>query len=504
MSRVVFHLLSNALKFADDRSEVLLSCSISSSEEQGERCIIRVTNQGALLSQNDTELIFTPFRRSVHQPLRDFPSSGLGLAYSRKTVEDAGGTLLAFSDSHGTHFRIDLPLMAPDDGFIEPEPLQNAHLELLGRFELDQEELEESDYDHQVSRYDQLEQTILLVEDDKDMRTLLSEQLRTAGFLCKVASNGEEALELVRRPGFRPTLILTDWMLPGISGLDFVRRMRGEGLYPDVPIFFVSARSDELSRHEALAAGAVGYLAKPFAFEDLHSQICAVIEHDQALGIVSQEAQSSLISNLATYLSDAFINPLTSIRQTLALVMHDEELKLDSLRDQELFHDEVLAIDRLANFLQTLSRMTEKVASTAHFDPIASIHKVLEDLPTTRWNLTYPNNALLNPIAWQGTTALFEFGLSELFHWWIEPQFPTGHRIEVERVEIGQTRMSVTVRGDERRDATPNSLRGYMMVRKLWALANWTLHTSEEHDRITVEFDIGPQVPRNSYPRPLV
>ena len=108
--------------------------------------------------------------------------------------------------------------------------------------------------------------SILVVDDDANLRALVSTVLESAGYLTLEAATGEAALQLAAEP---PALVVLDVLLPGISGYHVCRRLRdrfGDGL----PIIFVSgARTDPVDRVAGLLLGADDYLAKPFAPDEL-------------------------------------------------------------------------------------------------------------------------------------------------------------------------------------------------------------------------------------------
>jgi DNA-binding response OmpR family regulator len=112
---------------------------------------------------------------------------------------------------------------------------------------------------------------VLVVEDDIASAELLAELLSDEGFQPVLCSDGSTALEpFVRR---RPVAVLIDWVIPGGSGIELCRRMRG--LDPVVPIFFVSGRADEASVSRGLDAGADDFLSKPFRPRELVARLDA-------------------------------------------------------------------------------------------------------------------------------------------------------------------------------------------------------------------------------------
>jgi two-component system phosphate regulon response regulator PhoB len=116
---------------------------------------------------------------------------------------------------------------------------------------------------------------ILVVEDEPGIQEVLKFNLGHHGHHVSVASSGEEALGLLN--GILPDLILLDWMLPGISGIELARRIRDDGRLKTVPIIMLTARTEERDKVAGLDTGADDYLTKPFSPAELNARIKAVL-----------------------------------------------------------------------------------------------------------------------------------------------------------------------------------------------------------------------------------
>ena len=117
--------------------------------------------------------------------------------------------------------------------------------------------------------------TILIVEDEADLTELLRYNLESEGYRIVTAENGEEAVERIR-DGV-PDLILLDWMLPGLSGIELCRRWRARDETARVPIIMITARGEEEERVRGLATGADDYVVKPFSMPELGARIKALL-----------------------------------------------------------------------------------------------------------------------------------------------------------------------------------------------------------------------------------
>jgi DNA-binding response OmpR family regulator len=112
---------------------------------------------------------------------------------------------------------------------------------------------------------------ILLVEDDPKLAGFIEEELILEGYQVNVAANGLDGLTMARN--LQPDLVILDWMLPGISGLDLCLRLRSTGI--QIPIIMLTAKDEIPDRVSGLNAGADDYVTKPFSIEELLARIRA-------------------------------------------------------------------------------------------------------------------------------------------------------------------------------------------------------------------------------------
>ncbi len=117
--------------------------------------------------------------------------------------------------------------------------------------------------------------TILVVEDEPSIQELVAASLQHAGHLVMRADSAEDALKLVSST--LPDVVLLDWMLPGMSGLQCARQLRGNERTRGLPIIMLTARSEEHDKVAGLDAGADDYLTKPFSPRELQARIKAVL-----------------------------------------------------------------------------------------------------------------------------------------------------------------------------------------------------------------------------------
>jgi two-component system phosphate regulon response regulator PhoB len=136
--------------------------------------------------------------------------------------------------------------------------------------------------------------TVLLVEDEPAQREVLAYNLEAEGFVVQRATNGEEALMLVAENP--PDLILLDWMMPHVSGLEVCRRLKMRSETRAIPIIMLSARSEEVDKVRGLETGADDYVIKPYSIIELMARLRAQLRRvrPSTLGMVLEWETISL------------------------------------------------------------------------------------------------------------------------------------------------------------------------------------------------------------------
>jgi two-component system phosphate regulon response regulator PhoB len=132
---------------------------------------------------------------------------------------------------------------------------------------------------------------VLLIEDEEDLRRVVTHALQRSGYDVRVAPNGRAGLDEIA--SFRPQVVLLDLMLPDISGIDVCRRVRSGGSLEQPAIIVVTARGDEADRVLGLEAGADDYLVKPVSMRELLLRINAVLHGHRAGSTPPPEAPVS-------------------------------------------------------------------------------------------------------------------------------------------------------------------------------------------------------------------
>lgn len=118
-------------------------------------------------------------------------------------------------------------------------------------------------------------QKILVVEDEPEIRDMLAFSLQRGGYAVTLAEDGESALRLLDQQ--RPDLILIDWMLPGLSGIELANRLRRDEPTQELPLIMLTARGEESDKLKSFSVGIDDYITKPFSSKELLARIKALL-----------------------------------------------------------------------------------------------------------------------------------------------------------------------------------------------------------------------------------
>lgn len=236
LNQILINLLSNAVKYTQEGGNIWLRIiGLAQHSSQFERIRIEVEDNGYGMAPEFLETIFDAFTRAENSTTNKVQGTGLGMAITKNIVELMGGMIEVFSVvDMGSLFTVDLELRIPEteeDGmFWEQKGITR----------------------------------ILVVDDEADICETVRLLMEDTGVHVDVAHNGEEALRMrTCEGGNNYDMVLLDWKMPGIDGIETARRMK-EACGTDVPILLMTAHDWEELEEDALEAGIDGFLAKPF------------------------------------------------------------------------------------------------------------------------------------------------------------------------------------------------------------------------------------------------
>lgn len=252
LRQILLNLLGNAVKFTDTGFVKLRLSRVGAqtSKQTSARIRFEVIDSGIGISEDQLEMIFQPFKQ-VGSHERRLKGTGLGLSISTKLVRLMGGELQVESKlNKGSRFYFELSLpVIPDDGTY----VKSQKVEIIG--------------------YEGLKRRILVVDDIEINRDVLAEFLKPLGFVVELASNGYEAIEKAIET--RPDIILMDWIMPEMGGLEASKKLRNIEATKEIPIIIVSASVSEEDLELIKASNDQdAFLAKPIQLD----QLIAILE----------------------------------------------------------------------------------------------------------------------------------------------------------------------------------------------------------------------------------
>ena len=127
---------------------------------------------------------------------------------------------------------------------------------------------------------------VLVVEDEEPLRLLLQYNLEAEGYSVETCARGDDAEIMLREA--QPDLLLLDWMLPGLSGIELCRRLRAREESNRLPIILLTARGEEAERIRGLSTGADDYVVKPFSIPELIARVAAILRRSKPEVVSSQ------------------------------------------------------------------------------------------------------------------------------------------------------------------------------------------------------------------------
>ncbi|MCL1469586.1 AAA family ATPase [Argonema antarcticum] len=249
--QVLINLISNSMKFTETGS-----CTVKARQE-GNQIIFSVIDTGIGIAPADREKVFEKFQQ-VGDTLTDKPKgSGLGLPICKQIVEHHGGRIWVESQpTQGSNFSFSLPIA--DSNNAETDKIS---IDILVR------QLKESLVQAAPST-SQHEKSILVVDDDANIRQLLRQQLEPEGYQVREAKDGMDAITQVKTA--RPDLIILDVMMPQMNGFDVAAVLKNDPQTMGIPIVILSIIEDKQREYRL---GIDGYFTKPVNAEELLNNI---------------------------------------------------------------------------------------------------------------------------------------------------------------------------------------------------------------------------------------
>ena len=278
---ILTNLLSNAFKFTPDGGEITLSVW------KKENCFgFTVKDTGVGIAPEKLARIFERF----YQANEDRKGSGIGLSLVKCLVEKHHGSISVESKpNQGSEFRIELP---SDLSVFAPEEVQNPHEQHIPELQTaslatetmvedgEFRAIEQSAAPTENESSDEITETILLVDDNKEMVDYLKNNFKSK-YITLTAGNGEEALAILKEQ--KVDIVLSDVMMPGIDGIKLCELIKKNMQTCHIPVILLSAKGSIEAQTTGIQTGADDYIPKPFSMSLLKGKISNILKAKQRL-----------------------------------------------------------------------------------------------------------------------------------------------------------------------------------------------------------------------------
>ncbi|MDZ8189140.1 MAG: MASE1 domain-containing protein [Nostoc sp. ChiSLP02] len=320
LRQVLINLLGNAIKFTDKGSVVFrITSQAVGNQTQQQSSIYKirfeVEDTGVGMAKQQLEKIFLPFEQ-VGDINKQVEGTGLGLAISSKIVSLMGSQIEVESElGKGTSFWFEVELPAVPD-WVEASRVAKQGM---------------------ISGYQGKKQKILVVDDKWENRCVIVDLLASIGFEVAQASNGQEGLEQAIQ--WQPDLIITDLIMPVMSGFEFMKHLRQSPPLKNTVVIASSASVFETDQYKSLDVGANAFLPKPVQMEKLLDLLCKHLQLEWVYEEILQGNQ--IVSN--AILSEAIAPPsLEVLKDIYQLVKKGDVYAILDLANQMKHQDSIL------------------------------------------------------------------------------------------------------------------------------------------------------------------
>lgn len=289
IDKVVFNLLSNAFKYTPAKGTISVSLSFT------DVLTIRVADTGVGIPQEKRAQLFSRFMQSSYTG----ESFGIGLHLTHELVRTHHGEITyQENEGGGSVFVVTIPLQKDcyeaSDFLVKDSPILKADLTK----ERDGQEEKTTDAVPSAPSAPLNRRTVLLIEDDNDVREFLLSELESC-FDLKVASDGKAGIAMAKE--LDVDLIVSDVMMPGMNGFELTKRLKNSFETSHIPIILLTALSTDENVLEGTESGADAYITKPFSPQLLMARILQLLNQREILrqkfGKVPQEIRSAMLRN---------------------------------------------------------------------------------------------------------------------------------------------------------------------------------------------------------------
>jgi signal transduction histidine kinase/DNA-binding response OmpR family regulator len=320
---IISNLIANAIKFTPEGGHIYVRAARIDDASEA-RFQVRIRDTGTGIPEDKLDRIFDRFYQ-VEQTLgADAAGTGIGLSITKELVKLLGGNIhVAGAVGGGTEFVVDLPV----NHDAETSPVEympsSIQSEVSSRFE-PLSPVESNTAPLLPGLQERIR--ILLIEDNTDVATYVRSVLESE-FNLVVEQEGNQGIEVAIKDV--PDLIISDLMLPGVSGYEICKLLKANEITSHIPIILLTAKVDQKSKIEGFESGADAYISKPFDKSELIARIRQLIDSRRQLQLAFQRSGERITSTLPEDRhEDVF---LTKARQVILARLDDATISVTTL-----------------------------------------------------------------------------------------------------------------------------------------------------------------------------
>jgi PAS domain S-box-containing protein len=336
LNQILTNLLSNAIKFTA-KGSIEISVGLLQKTKSGYNLKFEIKDTGIGIDQDKLNSIFDPFNQATKSTPRVYGGTGLGLSIVKNLVELQKGTIEVKSRINvGSTFSIILPFGNVDSSL----PVNSLPTSRISDFKW------------------KMKLNVLYVEDVVTNQFLIDEILSDWGIKVKMASDGFEALEMIREKCY--DLVLMDIQMPGIDGLETTRRIRAmdDDYFKNLPILALTASTNDSTKDEIFLAGMQDFVLKPINVDDLRTKIVEVtniVDEFKDINIVDggadQPAKDTKIIFDGT--DKLFLGNLIRYQEFLKMTIDEFKVNLDLLK-VSIYEDDLIKYRQLRHRMKSI------------------------------------------------------------------------------------------------------------------------------------------------------
>jgi signal transduction histidine kinase/class 3 adenylate cyclase/ActR/RegA family two-component response regulator len=375
--KVLYNLLSNAMKFTPQGESITIVL-----RPLGDQCLLQVVDTGIGIRPDQIPHLFERFRQAEGSENRRYEGTGLGLSLVKDLVELHGGEITVDSVyDRGTTFSIWLKTgcahLPAEQIAVEKAAVQTDRAMVeLADLEIALQDFETVDVEilEPIAGVEANGHRILVVDDTADLRTYIGGILRQRGYQVFTAKNGAEGFQAAFAK--QPHLIITDLMMPQVSGLEMIQMIRNQPEVQGIPIILLTAKADEDTHIEGIERGADAYVSKPFNDRMLLAEV---------RNLLSLKANEQKMSDLNNYLTESVLSRF--LPPALVSRAAQGDLSLDLRPEPRLvtvMFSDIIGFTELSNTLRSrrMAEMLNEYLTTmtrAVFDNGGTVDKFIGD-----------------------------------------------------------------------------------------------------------------------------